>query len=98
MAAYVSKYILKHAELFPEGKHRWTHSQASTPLPKAVSVRFTGLALAELIPRCFWLEDGETIVSHRIGKFKDSYYLCTEQTGLDGVDITAVVLGGMHIG
>ncbi|WP_418121289.1 rolling circle replication-associated protein [Variovorax sp. 160MFSha2.1] len=81
MAAYVSKYILKHAELFPEGKQRYTHSKGDQPLPKSVATRFTGVSLLELIPRCFWLEDGEVIVTHHIGRWRDSYYLCTELIG-----------------
>lgn len=80
MAAYVSKYILKHAESFPEGKQRYTHSKGDV-LPKSEVERFVGLSLAELIGRCFWVDDGEIVVDHRVGRFKDSYYLCTESVG-----------------
>lgn len=82
MAAYVSKYILKHAESFPEGKQRYTHSKGE-PVPKSMCERFCGVTLPELIGRCFWLESGERVVDHRIGRFKDSYYLCTELVGPD---------------
>lgn len=83
MAAYVSKYILKHAESFPEGKQRYTHSKGGE-IPKGERIRFVGMSLGELIGRVFWLDEGETVVDHRLGKFKDSYYLCTElpQKGL----------------
>jgi hypothetical protein len=83
MAAYVSKYILKYAEFFPEGKQRYTHSRGGE-IPASQVERFVGLSLVELIERCFWLEPGERVVSHHIGRFKDSYYLCTELPG-DGV-------------
>jgi hypothetical protein len=89
MAAYVAKYITKQAENFPEGVSRYTHSQ-SGEIPKAQKVRMVGLSLAELIGRCFWLEAGEAVVDHRVGKFKDSYYLCTELPKIElvGLDIT----------
>ncbi|MDH6594338.1 hypothetical protein M2165_004227 [Variovorax sp. TBS-050B] len=77
MAGYVSKYITKHYELVPEGKKRYTHSEG-VAVPKCVVERFVGLSLAELIGRCFWLDDGEDVVQHRVGRWKDSYYLSTE--------------------
>jgi hypothetical protein len=82
LAAYVSKYITKHYEEVPEGKNRYTHSQG-VPIPSVVRERFVGLSLGELIGRCFWLDDGDEIVSHRVGRFSDSYYLCTESAGWD---------------
>lgn len=81
MAAYVSKYILKHWELMPEGKNRYSHSEG-VEVPKAEVVRMHGVNLVELIGRCFWVDAGEGIVSHRVGRFKDSYYLCTESLPL----------------
>lgn len=80
LAGYISKYITKHYELVPDGKQRYTHSQAGE-IPKPQRQRFCGLSLADLIGRVFWVDDGERIVDHRIGKFKDSYYLCTESPG-----------------
>lgn len=81
LAAYVSKYITKHYDLVPDGKQRYTHSRAGE-IPKPVRLRFVEASLAELIPRLFWLDDGESIVDHRVGRFKDSYYLCTELPGI----------------
>lgn len=77
MAGYISKYITKHYDLMPDGKQRYTHSKMAQ-LPKAERLRLVGLTLAECIARCFWCDDGEVIVDHRVGRFKDSYYLCTE--------------------
>ena len=78
MAAYVSKYITKHYEAVPDGKNRYTHSQG-LQVPKCQRVRLVGVSLLDIINRCFWLDDGEHVVDHRIGHFKDSYYLCTER-------------------
>lgn len=85
LAGYVSKYITKHYELVPEGKKRYTHSKGAE-VPEVVRERFVGLSLAELIGRCFWQDDGEVIVQHRVGRFRDSYYLCTELDGPPLVD------------
>lgn len=82
IAAYVSKYITKHYELVPEGKKRYTHSEGAE-VPEVVREQFVGLSLLELIPRCFWLDDGSVIVSHHVGRWSDSYYLCTESVGPD---------------
>lgn len=77
MAAYVSKYIIKHYELMPEGRNRYSHSEG-TDVPKPERLRMVG-DLREIIARCFWAEVGEVIVSHRIGRWADSYFLCTEE-------------------
>lgn len=77
MAAYVAKYITKHYEMVPEGKQRYSHSQG-VAVPEPVVERLVRMSLRELIAMCFWCEDGERVVDHRIGRFKDSYYLCTE--------------------
>lgn len=77
MAAYVAKYITKHYELVPDGKQRYSHSDG-VQVPKPETERLVRMSLRELIAMCFWCEDGERIVDHRVGHFKDSYYLCTE--------------------
>ncbi|SCX52620.1 hypothetical protein [Variovorax sp. EL159] len=77
MAAYVAKYITKHYEMVPEGKQRYSHSQG-VAVPVSVVERLVRMSLRDLITMCFWCEDGERVVDHRIGRFKDSYYLCTE--------------------
>lgn len=92
MAAYVSKYITKHFEDSPEDSRRWTHSAGTMP-PKPVLERFAQLSMRELIERVFWCDDGERVVDHRIGVFRDSYYLCTELQNRSEieVDITGIV-------
>ncbi len=77
MAAYVSKYIMKDYADSPEEKNRYSRSNG-TVIPKPVLVRLTGCTLADLISVAFECPDGDVIVSHRIGRWKDSYWLCTE--------------------
>lgn len=86
IAAYISKYITKHYELVPEGKNRYTHSRCSQ-IPKAERVRMVGLSLLDLIRKCFWLEPGERVIAHHVGRFKDGYYLCTELPGVPPTDL-----------
>lgn len=40
--------------------------------------RWYGLTLAEVVDKAFQCSDGDSIVSHRIGPMKDSYWLVTE--------------------
>jgi len=91
MAAYISKYITKHYDESPESTKRYTHSQGEA-VPKAVLIQLGKMSLQELITRCFWCDDGEQIVDHRIGRFKDSYYLCTElqNSSEKALDITGI--------
>ena len=77
MAAYVSKYIMKDYEDSPAEKNRYSRSNG-TVLPLPTLVRLTGLTLAELVGVAFECGDGDVIVSHRVGHWKDSYWLCTE--------------------
>lgn len=76
-AAYVSKYITKHYELMPEGTNRYSRSNGDV-VGKPEKVRLVDVSLADAIAEAFMLFDGEVILSHRVGRFKDSYYLCTE--------------------
>lgn len=92
MAAYVSKYIIKHYTLSPESTQRWTHSHGQA-VPKSVVHRFTKMNLLDLIKTCFWVDDGEVIVDHRIGRFRDGYYLCTETPPLLSPDALATKKG-----
>lgn len=67
-----------------------THSEVAGPLlpgekrrivssgPVKTNQRWYGLTLTEVIERAFRCSDGDSIVSHRIGPFKDSYWLVTE--------------------
>lgn len=77
MAAYVSKYIMKDYADSPEEKNRYSRSNG-TVIPKPSLVRLTGCTLADLIDLAFECCEGDVIVSHRIGHWKDSYWLCTE--------------------
>lgn len=77
MASYVSKYILKDYEKSPEEKNRYSRSNG-TVVPKSVLVKLTGLSLIECIELAFTCGEGDVIISHRIGPWKDSYWLVTE--------------------
>ena len=80
IAAYVSKYITKDYELAQPGTKRYWASrmdEASMPKPKRETI--FGVTMDELIRRAFETKaPGSLIVSHRIGHFQDSYWLCTE--------------------
>lgn len=79
MASYVSKYILKDYEKSPEEKNRYSRSNG-TVVPKSQLLKFTGLSLLECIDLAFQSGEGDVIISHRIGPWKDSYWLVTENT------------------
>ena len=76
MAGYVSKYILKDFETAPSESNRYSRSNGVVVASVHVA-RFNG-ALADIVALCFECNDGDVIVSHRVGYFKDSYWLCTE--------------------
>ena len=77
MAQYVSKYIMKDYADSPEESNRYSRSNGSD-VPKPQHIRLTGCTLADAIGAMFECKDGDVIVSHRLGHFKDSYWLCTE--------------------
>lgn len=77
MAAYVSKYILKDYADSPDEKNRYSRSNGSA-VPKPTHLVLTGCSLSDAIGAVFQCKDGDVIVSHRLGHFKDSYWLCTE--------------------
>jgi hypothetical protein len=89
MAQYVSKYILKDFEDCPEEKNRYSRSDLApggTPAQKAAAhaafrpthIRLYRSALADVISAVFECKDGDVMVSHRLGDFGDTYWLCTE--------------------
>lgn len=77
IASYVSKYILKDCADAPKGSQRYWASEGGEPL-KAVTVRVYGPDLLGMLNALFECGPGHVIVSHRIGKYLDSYWLCTE--------------------
>ena len=77
MASYVSKYILKDYENSPEEKNRYSRSNG-TVIPKPSKKTYYQKTLAEIIALVFECADDDVIVSHRVGSFKDSYWLVTE--------------------
>lgn len=76
-AAYVSKYIVKHYELMPEGTNRYSRSNGDV-VGKPVTMRLVGKSLPEVIAEAFMVFHGEVVLSHRVGRWSDSWYLATE--------------------
>jgi len=77
MAAYVSKYITKDYAAHPMGANRYSRSDDLT-VPPPVKMSFDGWSMSAVIELLFDLPDGHSIVSHRVGMFGASYWLCTE--------------------
>lgn len=77
MAEYVSKYIMKDYADAPEESNRYSRSNGA-PVGKPERLRLVGANLADVIGAVFECKDGDVVVSHRLGKFCDSYWLCTE--------------------
>jgi hypothetical protein len=77
MASYVSKYIMKDYAEAPAGSNRYSASEGRV-IVKPVHLRLCGVDLADAIGAMFECKDGDVVVSHRLGYFKDSYWLCTE--------------------
>lgn len=77
IASYVSKYIMKDYADCPEGSNRYSRSNA-IDLPKPTKLRITDCTMTELVSLVFEVLPGHVVVSHRIGDWQDSYWLCTE--------------------
>jgi hypothetical protein len=77
IASYVSKYIMKDFADSPMGSNRYSRSN-SIDLPLPTHIRITDCSLEDLIRVAFEVRPGHVVVSHRIGDFQDSYWLCTE--------------------
>lgn len=82
MAGYVSKYILKDYDQAPEESNRYSRSNGK--VGGTVHVARLMAPMADLIACCFEVADGDVLVSHRVGYFRDSWWLCTESGPPDG--------------
>lgn len=78
MAAYVSKYIMKDYEKLPPGSNRYSRSNG-VAIPEVERIRLTDCTFAELVALTFEASDMEVVVSHRVGRWRDSLWLCTER-------------------
>ena len=86
MAAYVSKYITKHAELFPAEKNRYSSSEGIEP-GKPYTMTFTGVqTVFGVLGLAFDCRDGESVVSHQAHSAREGYWLVTEQDNPLSVD------------
>lgn len=75
IASYVSKYILKDCGDCPENAKRYWASRGLPPA-KAECTQVQVGSIDELVHMFF--TPGQSIVSHAIGRWGDSYWLCTE--------------------
>ena len=83
IAAYVSKYIVKHFELMPEGTNRYSRSNGDV-VGKPETMRVMGKTMAEVIADAFMVFPGEVVLSHRVSRWSDAWYLSTEPDGKRG--------------
>lgn len=77
MASYVSKYILKDYENAPEESNRYSRSNG-TVIGEVHKMRLTGISCLDLISLIFECGEGDVIVAHRVNRFNDGIWLCTE--------------------
>lgn len=77
MASYVSKYILKDYEDTPEESNRYSRSNG-TEIGEVHTMRLR-CSFLDLLVVTFEQGEGDVLVSHRVGYFKDSMWLCTEE-------------------
>jgi hypothetical protein len=76
MAAYVSKYIMKDFENAPEETNRYSRSNG-TVVGKVEKMRLK-CTLRELIEVTFEQGEGDVVIAHRVSKWSDGLWLCTE--------------------
>lgn len=76
MASYVSKYITKDYELAPGESNRYSRSDG-VEVGQVHRIRLH-CTFRELIAVTFEQGEGDVVVSHRVGRFKDTVWLCTE--------------------
>lgn len=84
MASYVSKYIMKDYEDAPEDSHRYSRS-VGTVLSPIHKIRLQ-CTFRELVELTFEAGEGDVVVAHRVGYFKDSVWFCCENPSLLGCD------------
>jgi hypothetical protein len=83
VAAYLSKYLTKDFDDWPEGMRRLQTSPCEVPKPTVIE-RIAG-SMADLVAMCyaFGFEPGRAVVTSRVGSFGDSFYLATERQRVD---------------
>lgn len=77
MANYVSKYIIKHYELMPDGKNRYSRSNGQAKMEVDV-MHFQAQDIGDLIGLCFEQAACCEVVSHRFAREADFWILATE--------------------
>lgn len=77
MANYVSKYIIKHFDLMPEGKNRYSRSNGKADVKVEVQ-HFPAECIGDLIGLVFEVPGGSAVVSHRLDVSSGFYIVATE--------------------
>ena len=77
MANYVSKYIIKHFELMPDGLNRYSRSNGKPDVQRDLCY-LRAECIGDLIAAVFEVPHGSVVVSHRLGDMKDFYIVATE--------------------
>jgi len=77
IAGYVSKYLTKDYENGEFGARMWDSSRDLTP-PKAVTMEFPGVSMAEAIGMSWALPQGHTVVQHMCNKLNTVWLLYSE--------------------
>lgn len=80
MAAYVSKYILKDFEDAPLESNRYSRSNG-VQIGEVHKMELT-CSFRDLIELTFEQGDGDVVIAHRVSKWKDGLWLCTESSHL----------------
>lgn len=76
MAAYVSKYITKDYADAPEESNRYSRSDG-IEVGEVHRMRLQ-CTFAEAVALAFECADGDVVVSHRVNRWRDACWLCTE--------------------
>lgn len=83
MAAYVSKYIMKDFEDAPAESNRYSRSNG-IEVPKPTKIELYHCNMQDLITLTFEQGEGDVVIAHRVSKWGDGLWFCTEAS-LDGL-------------
>lgn len=82
-AAYLSKYMLKDWEGWPDGVRRFHASQGGVPVPTRVEVVAENFGDLIAMVYAFAADGACDVVTSRIGQCRDSFFIATERRRVD---------------
>lgn len=92
MAGYVSKYIMKDYAESPAGANRYSRSNGA-PLPEVERMVLANTTLFDAMCVTFECGEGDVVVSHRLSRWGERVWLCTEKKkSRDGADWVRALL------